>query len=554
MPTSLPPSDLQQKLGAMRAAYASQLPAKLQQLDELWQQVVGESSSLGALGTIHFIAHGLAGSGATFGFDLLSKTARILEVFAKSLVQNQSLPTAEQQQQIVVLLAELRLAASQPDSGQAETETRQAPAAAAPAGPGRLIYLVEDDKMLAREMEFQLSQFGYRLVHLHCPEELAGKVSQERPAVILMDVNFPEGAYAGPQAVAGLPESARTIPVIFISAQGDLVARLRAVRTGGQAYVTKPVDIGSLVDRLDKMTTDIRPEPYRVMIVEDSPALAAFYAFTLQQAGMIVETVNDPMRMLEPLNEFKPELILMDMYMPEANGMELAQVIRQDERFVSTPIVFLSAETDPDKHFAALDLGVDDFLTKPIQPQHLVLSARSRVERARTLRSFMVRDSLTGLLNHTRTKEQLDIEFGRAQRHGHPLSFAMLDLDRFKSVNDTYGHPTGDCVIKSLARLLRQRLRQGDIIGRYGGEEFAVILTETDGPTALKVMDQIREDFAQIHQRSDSGVFSLTFSCGIATAPGPASAAELSAAADKALYEAKDAGRNRVVLAAGEVG
>jgi diguanylate cyclase (GGDEF)-like protein len=211
--------------------------------------------------------------------------------------------------------------------------------------------------------------------------------------------------------------------------------------------------------------------------------------------------------------------------------------------------VFLSTETSLDKQLAAMRLGGDDFLTKPIQLDHLISSVTSRAQRSRILRSFMIRDSLTGLLNHTKTKEHLDLEVARAQRRQGSLVFAMLDIDHFKSVNDTYGHPTGDRVIKNLARLLQQHLRKTDVIGRYGGEEFAVVLIDTDGPAGLRALDRIRSHFAQIRQQSEGAEFTVTFSCGVATFPDYKSATELNDAADKALYEAKRGGRNQVILA-----
>lgn len=546
MPTV--PTDIQQKPGALRTGYAGQLPDKLAQLDALWQTACVAENGLDALTAMHYMAHGLKGSGATFGFTALSNTAHLLEMFLKSLVQSKATPTVEQRQQIEELLAELRTDATKPDDVAASAMPEPSPLA---SGSSRLVYLVDNDVSMGETLALQLGHFGYEVRCFERPEQMREAVRKERPGVIIMDIVFPESDDAGANAIAEFAQTAgANIPVVFLSGRGDLSARLHAVQAGGHAYFTKPVDVSALVDKLDNITSGVLAEPGRVLIVEDSPALSAFYAFTLQQAGMVVETVNDPMCLLESLNDFMPELILMDMCMPEANGVELAKVIRQDEAFVSVPIVFLSGEQDRDKQFAAINLGVDDFLTKPIQPQHLILSARSRIERYRVLHSFMVRDSLTGLLNHTKTKEQLDVEFTRAMRHNRPLAFAMVDLDYFKSVNDTYGHPTGDRVIKSLARLLRQRLRQSDIVGRFGGEEFAVILTETDAATALKLMDEIREGFARIRHRSDDEEFSITFSCGIATYPSIAtSASELNSMADKALYEAKHGGRDRVVLA-----
>jgi len=202
--------------------------------------------------------------------------------------------------------------------------------------------------------------------------------------------------------------------------------------------------------------------------------------------------------------------------------------------------------TDKDKQLEAMSLGGDDFLAKPIQPHHLITSVTSRVERYRKLRSYMTRDGLTGLFNHTTIKERLEQEISRAKRHEHTLSFAMLDLDWFKQVNDTFGHTAGDRVLRSLSRLLKQRLRRTDIIGRYGGEEFAIILPETSAETAYKVMDELRKGFANINQTSGISRFKTSFSCGVAEFPGFDNAADITEAADKALYLAKTNGRNCV--------
>jgi diguanylate cyclase (GGDEF)-like protein len=236
------------------------------------------------------------------------------------------------------------------------------------------------------------------------------------------------------------------------------------------------------------------------------------------------------------------------MYMPVCNGIELSRVIRQIDAFVSIPIVFLSSEMNLKKQLTAMSTGGDDFLTKPIQPDHLISSISLRAERMRIIRSFMHCDSLTGLLNHTKIKEQMDIAVDRARRRKGTLAVAMIDIDRFKAINDTYGHPAGDRVIKSLANLLRQRLRRTDIIGRYGGEEFVVILDDTEAEKALILLDEIRVNFSGIKHQSEGREFHSTFSCGIAAFPQCPDETFLANTADKALYEAKNSGRNRVVL------
>src|SRR5450759_476879 len=270
---------------------------------------------------------------------------------------------------------------------------------------------------------------------------------------------------------------------------------------------------------------------------------------TVKKAGMVTENVADPLQVIDHLISFNPDLLLLDMYMPDCSGMELAQIIRQKEQFISIPIVFLSAETDKEKQLAALGIGGDDFLTKPIEPDHLIAAVTIRIERYRKLRALMIHDGLTGLLNHSTTKERLIQEVERARRQNEPLAFAMLDLDQFKRVNDNYGHAAGDRVLKSLAYLLRQRLRSSDTIGRFGGEEFAVILPDTDEQSAANIMQELCAGFAKIRHHAGEKEFSVSFSCGVAAFPAFDNAGSLSETADMALYTAKTDGRNQVKAA-----
>ncbi len=255
---------------------------------------------------------------------------------------------------------------------------------------------------------------------------------------------------------------------------------------------------------------------------------------------------HDPSRAVDALNELRPDLIVMDLYLPDCTGIELAAVIRQQETHVGIPILFVSVEKDISKQLRAIQQGGDNFLTKPIAPEHLVSIVTSHAQRSRVLRRFMIRDALTGALNHTAMKEHLYGEFGRARRSGGRFAYAMIDLDRFKSINDTYGHPAGDIVIKSIARLLRQRLRKSDVIGRYGGDEFGLILLDTSEEPARHMLDEIRRAFSQLRHYSSGNYFTTTLSCGVASYPRHNDPVTLHEAADQALYRAKAEGGNRV--------
>ena len=368
------------------------------------------------------------------------------------------------------------------------------------------------------------------------------------PDVLVMDVHLREGALAGPH-FAELNRLTRryTPPTIFISSGNSWEARLASARAGGIAYLTKPLDMSELVDSLDRATGQGKAGPYRVLIVDDTELLAQHYAETLAAAGMETQVLCEPERLLDVIPKFKPELILMDLYMPSCSGSEAAQVIRQDPAYLDIPIVYLSGEANVDQQIAAMRVGGDDFLHKPIADAHLLAAVSNRVERFRSLSALMSRDSLTGLLNHVSLKMALESELERARRSGAHTTFVMIDIDHFKSVNDRYGHPAGDSVIKSLARMMNQRFRKADIVGRYGGEEFAVVMRDTDVEAAVAPVEALRRRFAAITHHYCGASFSVSFSAGVAASPPSGSVAELISAADHALYEAKHCGRNKVV-------
>lgn len=545
-----PAAELQEKLRLLAVAYAMQLPDKIKQIEQLWEQLQSGWSEENVQ-MLHRMVHGLTGSGKTFGFSQLSQVAHGLENDLKDMMKL-AIPANEQQcNQIQKQIKELRQAAAHADSSQTATHVSVKTSTATAGFRGlKQVFVVDDDYEVAQELVLQLHHFGFEVSVFTQLDDFRLAVKQTPDVIVLMDIDFQENRWAGIEVMKEVQqERAAPLPVIFISSCDDLVSRLGAVRAGSLAYFTKPINPGELIDQLDALTSTLPQQPFRVLIVDDSADMLTYHSAILQQAGMLVSAINKPMEMMGTLLEFDPDLILMDIYMPECDGIELAKVIRQLNSYVGIPIVYLSTEKDFNKQLEAISIGGDDFLVKPIEPQHLVSAITSRIQRGRLLRSFMVRDSLTGLLNHTSIKDQLSREVSRVHRLKTPLAFAMIDIDFFKKVNDNYGHPAGDRVIKSLARLLKQRLRETDIIGRYGGEEFAVIMVDTDGPAAVKVLDSIREAFSRLLHLSEGKEFSVNLSCGVADIAHFGDEIAIGDAADKALYQAKQAGRNQVVLA-----
>jgi len=415
------------------------------------------------------------------------------------------------------------------------------------------IYMALNDADSARRIIKQMEFFGFRATGFEDAGQLEQECARHKPETLVIDVNFGDTPMAGIEVVERIQaQHDAPIPIIYISEEdGTIETRLRAARSGGEEFFYRAVDPGQLIEKIQSYTHANPAEPYKVMVVDDSRAQAKFMENALKKAGMNTRVITDPMEVIDTLDDFSPEIIILDMYMPGCTGMEIAKVIRQQDHLHSVPIIYLSAEDDVSKQLHAMSMGGDDFLTKPIDPKHLIATLHNRGRRARSLLALMVRDSLTGLYNHTHSLHLLDTEITRARQHGTALTYAMLDLDYFKKVNDTYGHPMGDRVLRSLSMFLKQRLRKTDHIGRYGGEEFAVIFPETTANDARSVLNEIREKFSELQHPAGNSEFTVTFSCGVAAWEGE-SAQKLCEKADRALYYAKDAGRNRVHLSSSE--
>ncbi|WP_341522492.1 PleD family two-component system response regulator [Pseudomonas sp. G.S.17] len=409
------------------------------------------------------------------------------------------------------------------------------------------IYIALQDFERAERLAKQLEFFGLFAQPLGDLSTFHEAMAERHPAAIVIDVDFGgpgDGLKLAAQVQEGLEQK---LPLLFFSHQEtDTPTRLAAVRAGGEEFLTGTLEASSLLEKIEILTCVAQYEPYKVLIIDDSRAQATHTERLLNSAGIVTRTLLDPIQAMAELADFQPDLIILDMYMPGCTGVELAKVIRHNDRYVSVPIIYLSAEDDLDKQLDAMSEGGDDFLTKPIKPRHLITTVRNRAARARNLKARMVRDSLTGLYNHTHILQLLEDCSFRARRENQQLCFAMLDIDHFKKVNDSHGHPMGDRVIKSLALFLKQRLRKTDYIGRYGGEEFAIVMPDTSIQNAHKVLDEIRRRFAEIHYPAQPADLSCTFSAGVVALRDTDDSLMLASRADEALYRAKDAGRNHV--------
>ena len=408
----------------------------------------------------------------------------------------------------------------------------------------RTVWMVVAPEMneMAKALSQQFNFYGFKT------QEMSWGECQPEGDAPLAALFIPAPGPTGAEehaCIAAMRTHCAASQLIYLGAYPEIEAIVALMRSG--IDVTIPQEEGSsmALNCVLDLVQDYAPEKYRVLVVEDSRVAVALIQRTLAEHGIDSRAIRDPGTLLDDLKSYRPDLILMDMHMPRFNGVEATRVLRQMSAYRSLPIVYLSGESDTGMQVEALRLGGDQFLTKPFNPVLLAAVVKTKIERFReTQRSTLV-DGLTGLLNHTAAKSQLKSMVAKGNQYG-ALTVAMIDIDLFKSVNDTYGHPVGDQVIRGLAWLLKGRLRSSDLIGRYGGEEFLIALPDITPKQAASVIDRIRKDFSLLPHAHPAGALFATFSAGIASFPDYENAQSLTEAADNALLQAKRLGRNRV--------
>ncbi|WP_425222224.1 diguanylate cyclase [Pseudomonas sp.] len=527
---------LQAQLAAIEARFRQRLDDELDTLDDLCAQLHDDPS---ALRSLRDRLHKLAGSAGTFGYGELGRVARQLEQQAQTQLDAKQ-PDAAVLTDLSSAGAQLRPLLKRDEQRQAQPQ--QLDAGISDEDRHRHVGLLIEEDDLASQMTQTLDSFGYQVTRLASPEALHTAAPLD---ALIIDTSPPGSRLLShplfQQAPGQLP------PLLIISSLDTFSSRLQAVRAGAVGFFTKPVDLPLLERRLERGFSSQQGGPFRVLIVDDDTELTARYQLVLSNAGIRVDTVSDANLLLDKMHKFIPEVVLMDLNMPEYSGPELAQVIRLDDDWLRVPIVYLSAETNAERQMSALLKAGDDFITKPISDSTLLTTVYARAQRARMVSDALARDSLTGLLKHADIKEQLELEAERAKRSQAPVSVAMIDIDRFKNVNDSYGHACGDNVIRALSNMLRQRLRKVDRLGRYGGEEFVAVLPGCNSDDAYQLLESIREAFNALQFSSGGQQFHCSFSAGISACEADAWAdEELLERADRALYRAKQSGRNRL--------
>ncbi|HDD35564.1 MAG TPA: diguanylate cyclase [Candidatus Desulfofervidus auxilii] len=291
----------------------------------------------------------------------------------------------------------------------------------------------------------------------------------------------------------------------------------------------------------------------KIMVIEDDPAMQRLLSRMFKKEGFKVISVKDPKQVIPFCFQEMPHLIIMDIIMPEKDGFTLVKEIKKHSGLSHIPIVFYTVKEDIDSRFEALELGAIDFIekTRSLSEAELRLKIKNIVafiEENIELRRKIKVDFLTGILNREGLLEMLDIELSQLKRHNLSLSMLMLDIDNFKLYNDTYGHLAGDEVLKQIATLVKENIRKTDVFGRYGGEEFLLILPNTPINKAHLLGKRIINLIYKADIHHCHGIDKrITVSIGADKAYPEDNAFSFIERVDKALYQAKQGGKNRIV-------
>lgn len=298
----------------------------------------------------------------------------------------------------------------------------------------------------------------------------------------------------------------------------------------------------------------------KILIIEDELIFRRMVKKYLLEAGYEIVEAEDGLSAWELFQKEPFQLVITDWMMPGLDGPELVHKIRTSGQKSYTYIIMLTAMDNKDNIVLGLESGADEYLTKPFNSRELIARVASGMRILRLEEELMqariqmealaMHDGLTGLLNRRAIEEYAEAEFNMAGRKKQAMSVILLDIDHFKNVNDRFGHKFGDVVLRQVAQTLKEDLRNYDRVGRWGGEEFLLILPGTELKDAVIVAERLRSKTAAVQTSLENGeTFSIHISLGTACTTGQfQSLAKLIDAADQALYQAKQSGRNRVCV------
>ena len=381
--------EFQTQLERLRQQFAAALPERARRLDEIWSHLRHLNWSAQGITTLQQFAHKLTETATSFGFPELHQAAQQLDNFITELNDLGRSFGGQEYAQLEDHIQHL----GKVMENTAKGTSAQSPLLAAsnqahyPEAQGKTLFLIDPDRILAALCGTYLRKAGFTVEYFDNPQSCMQQLYLDTPAAILMDPDFER---AGLQALGNLHQikalMPQDTPIILMSGRTDVNAKLRALRAGSSDYLVKPLDFNFLVEKLVNIISQ-SSKTQRVMIVDDDPAMTGLESEILRHIGMEVLCVNQPLHALQHAAKFKPDLVILDMHMPDMNGIELAILLRQDPELLLLPIIFITSDTDANLHRNIKALGVSALLTKPFVPEDLIRVCEQALADTATLKN-----------------------------------------------------------------------------------------------------------------------------------------------------------------------
>lgn len=370
------------KFVELQYEFRNDLLVSISHIESLWAELQ-EKNNKDVFKKLHNSLIRLADAGGTYGADEVSYFARKMDLELKSLLNENDLIDIQnkEKKQLNKWFNQLKIeSASWLSSDLPVIKKRKRNA----FNDSNLVYTLLGDELFATELMINLEKHACNFQHFHEINVLESACKEKNPAVIIVDEAFVDKDIAGIATVAHLKDKLNiATPIIYISSSSGSDSRLEAVRAGADRYFSKPVPMNKIIHTIKSFNSHLDDLPYRVMVIDNDVALLECYDAILTESDIVVESISRPLKAFEKIEGFKPDVIVVDMFMPECSGAELVNMIRQDDRWALIPVIFLSAEQDINNQLEAMTLGADDFLTKPIHANKLVAIINATAKRTR---------------------------------------------------------------------------------------------------------------------------------------------------------------------------
>ncbi|MCU7906006.1 MAG: EAL domain-containing protein [Candidatus Thiodiazotropha sp. (ex Epidulcina cf. delphinae)] len=538
-------------------SFLNQAPGRISAILENWHQLVHSDWDSTLLDTLVERISALAESGGKFGVPQITQSGNS---FIGHLRDYHGTGLKPQHDDVVALdglVHAFKDAAIQACNQQAEVlaDKPQESAGGSPHCSGeRKVFLLGIDEFMAAGLTRNLQAHHFDVEYFSDAEQIIRyyEINQGEPIFLISHTDmlsklFPESKKGGLWNNHGLPG----LQVAFIADSPDLKTRLSAMRVDAGAYWSKPIDPYLVAKRIHELSSSDPHTAYRVLIVEDDPAQADFADAILSKAAFKCRSVTDPLQVMDALQDFNPDLILMDLYMPGASGTELTTVIREQNEFVDIPVVFLSGEQDLDKQLSALSFGGEDFLSKPIAPKHLITTVTNRIRRARQLNhrthAHARSEKEIGLHSRNYLLERLDALLLAESPIDEVTGVFYLQIDNPEGLTESVGIGGLDAVLAAVAKHLSKMLQSQDILTRFGDNSLGLLALRPKQEELQTLGNQLCQSISQQIIEVDSTTVGITLSTGIySVVNGNQDSRSIIAHAQIASRQAQESGGNQV--------